>query len=78
MVSITWCVYMLKLSDSIILDFPPSQSDRTPLHNAASEGDLEKVKSLLGSKCEVDPGDEVSTVELTLSLRHIHLLISFF
>jgi ankyrin repeat protein len=36
------------------------QSDRSPLHWAASEGDQHKVAELLEQKVDVDPVDDVS------------------
>lgn len=36
------------------------QSDRSPLHWAASEGDQNKVTELLEQKVDVDPVDDVS------------------
>lgn len=52
------------------------QSDRSPLHWAASEGDSGKVAELLEQKVDVDPVDEVrESLIFLLSTRYALLTI---
>lgn len=52
-------------------------SDRTPLHWAASEGDKQKVLNLLEQKVDIDPVDDVGTLIIVCSIPHLCSLFPF-